>query len=317
MHFLRNLALVLLLVWPLLVSVARADEIRRVSIPVAPGVTLAGELHLPETATRAPAVVLFPGSQGSRNLPGLAAHLASRGIVALDLRKRGVDGSGGHWRDESIERLSEDALAAVAFLRELEEVDARRVGVIGHSQGGWVAQLAAARSPDVAYIVLLAGPAQTVREQILTDELNHLVGWGVPMQEAEARMATFGELLDAALSNPAVCGPEPLHYLCRIYQYDPAEALAAVRVPVLALYGDRDPMTPPDLNEPRLRAGLTALEPSLVRTHVFEGANHVFWASGTGLRDEYARLERTYVAGFLSMISTWVLQASTIPDAAD
>ncbi len=309
MHYLRNLSIAFLLAWLVSQSAAQAGEVHRVSVPIGAELALTGELHVPAAGARpAPAVVLFPGSQGSRNLEGLGTHLADQGIVALDLSKRGVDGSDGHWRDESIERLADDALAAVVFLRDLNEVDAARVGVIGHSQGGWVAQLAAARSDDVAFIVLLAGPAQTVREQILTDERNHLIGWGVPVDEADSRIEMFGGLLDAALSNPVVCGPQPLHYLCRIDPYDPAEALAGVRVPVLALYGERDPMTPPELNEPRLRAGLTALDPGLVRTHVFEGANHVFWASHTGLRDEYGDLERAYVPGFLDMISSWILQ---------
>lgn len=278
-------------------------------MPIAPDMILTGVLHVPSTSVPAPAVVLFPGSQGSLNLPGVAEHLASQGIIALDLNKRGVRGSDGHWRDETIERLAGDALAAVEYLRGRPEVDGGRVGIVGHSQGGWVAQLAAARSPDVAFVVLLAGPAQTVREQILADERNHLVGWGVPPHEADGRIEMFNLLLDAALSNPVVCGTQSAHYLCGLVHYDPAEALAGVRVPVLALYGERDPMTPPELNEARLREALTGVDPNQVRTHVFERANHMFWASETGLRDEYGSLERTYVPGFLDAISGWILDA--------
>src|SRR5690606_15089673 len=115
---------------------------------------------------------------------------------------------------ETIERLAEDALAAIRYLQEREEVSRNHVGVVGHSQGGWVAQLAAARSPDVAFVVLLAGPSQTVKEQILTDERNHLAGWGVPPQEVASRIDMFGDFLDAALTNPAVCGTRHGHYLC-------------------------------------------------------------------------------------------------------
>lgn len=278
-----------------------------VTVPAAGGIVLTGTLHLPAAPGAAPAVVLFPGSQGSRNLAGLAEHLAAQGVVALDLNKRGVDGSGGHWRDESIERLSEDALAAVRFLQEREEADPRRVGIAGHSQGGWVAQLAAARSGDVAFIVLLAGPAQTVREQILTDERHHLAGWGVPPEEVGYRIAMFGDFMEAALTNPAVCGPQGGHYLCGLFRYDPAAALAAIRVPVLALYGENDPMTPPEENLDRLAAALAHLGEDGLRQHVFPLANHVFWASETGLRDEYARIPREYVPGFLDMVSSWIL----------
>jgi len=284
---------------------AKADP-APVFVEVAPGIELTARLHAPQGAGPAPAVVLFPGSQGSRNLSGLAEHLASQGIVALDLSKRGVDGSGGHWRDESIERLADDALAAVAFLQGVESVDPARVGVVGHSQGGWVAQLAAARSESVAFIVMLAGPTQTVRDQILTDERLHLTGWGVPPAAVEERMEMFGMLMEAALTNPAVCTPSGGHYLCGLFMYDPAEALAGVNVPVLALYGENDPMTPPAENEAALVESLAHLEPGMVTTRTFPGANHVFWASRTGLRDEYGDLEPVYVPGFLEQISSWI-----------
>lgn len=285
------------------VASGRQEAVR---VPIGEDLLLTGTLHLPEERGAAPAVVLYPGSQGSRHLPGLAEHLASNGIAALDLNKRGVEGSGGTWRDETIERQAGDALAALGFLQARPEVDARRIGIVGHSQGGWVAQLAAARSPEVAFIVLLAGPAQSVLEQILLDERNHLAGWGVPPHEVEGRIEMFGELLRGALTNPAVCGPEPRHYLCGLFRYDPAEALAGIRVPVLALFGERDPMTPPEENEARMREALAHLGEGRLDTHVFPAANHSFWPSATGLRDEYPRLERTYVPGFLAAISTWI-----------
>lgn len=286
---------------------ARAATQEPVRVPVAADIVLTGTLHLPDAPAAAPAVVLYPGSQGSRNLAGLAEHLAAHGIVALDLNKRGVAGSDGEWRNETIERQAGDAAAAVRYLQRRSEVDGRKVGIVGHSQGGWVAQLAAARSRDVAFVVLLAGPAQTVKEQILADERNHLAGWGVPPNEVEGRIEMFGELLDAALANPAVCGPEPGHYLCGLIRYDPAEALAGIDVPVLALFGERDPMTPPADNQARLAAALAHLGPDRLAIRVFPDANHLFWASRTGLRDEYERLDRRYVPGFLETISAWII----------
>lgn len=291
-------------------ALAADDRQEPVRITIAGDLVLTGTLHLPAVPAGSPAVVLYPGSQGSRNLTGLAEHLAAQGIAALDLNKRGVAGSGGHWRDETIERQADDTLAAIRSLQRRAELDPRRIGIVGHSQGGWVGQLAAARSRDVAFLVLLAGPAQTIKEQILTDEANHLAGWGVPPQEVVGRIGMFGELLEAALTNPGVCGPEPQHYLCGIYRYDPAEALAGIRVPVLALFGERDPMTPPGLNEERLLAALAHLDEGQVETKVFPMANHTFWASETGLRDEYGRIPQTYVPGFLESISSWIHRIS-------
>ncbi len=273
------------------------------------GISLTATLYLPVSEHfPAPAVVLYPGSQASTNLPGIAEHLATQGIVALDLNKRGVGGSGGHWSDETIERQSDDVLAAIAFLMTRGEVDPARIGVAGHSQGGWVAQLAAAKSPDISFVVLLAGPTQTVRDQILTDERYHLTGWGVPLEEVDVRIAMFGEFMEAALTNPAVCGPQGGHYLCGLFRYDPADALSAIKVPVLALYGANDPMTPPDRNEAGLHEALAHLPEGALMTHVFDEANHIFVVSETGLRDEYPKLNRAYVDGFLDLLSTWILE---------
>jgi dienelactone hydrolase len=275
-------------------------------VPVTEEIALAGVLHLPEGTGAFPAVVLYPGSQGSRNLPAIGAHLAANGIVALELEKRGVAGSGGSWHDETIDRQASDLMSAVGFVRARPEVDTGRIGVAGHSQGGWVAQVAAARSPEIRFLVLLAGPAQTVREQILTDERNHLVGWGVPPAEADERIGMFGDLLDAAMSNPAVCGSPPRHYLCGIIRHDPQAALAGLRIPVLALFGERDPMTPPDPNVAQLQAALAHLGPGQLTIHVFPAANHIFRTSRTGLRDEYSRLSPDYVPGFLDMLTGWI-----------
>lgn len=296
-----------------LAAPAAAGREESVRVPVAPDLSLAGRLHLPDAPGPVAAVVLFPGSQASRNLPGIATHLAARGIAALELEKRGVGGSDGRWHDETIGRQAGDALAAVRFLQARPEVDGARVGIAGHSQGGWVAQLAAATSDDVAFVILLAGPAQTVREQILADEANHLRGWGVPGPEVDGRIAMFGELLDAAMSNPAVCGPVPRHYLCGLVGYDPAPALARIRVPVLALFGERDPMTPPGENVARLQAALAHLRPDDLSVTVFPEANHSFWPSRTGLRDEYARIPHVYVPGFLETISDWILGTASPP----
>lgn len=286
-------------------SPLRAAEPEKVTVP-AGDVELAGRLHRPEGGGARPAVVLLAGSQDSRNPKGLAKALAKRGIVVLDLYKRGVGGSGGRWDTETIPQRAGDAIAAVRWLQRVPGVDPARVGVVGHSQGGWVAQLAAADSSDIAFVVLLAGPAQTVREQILTDERSHLAGWGVPPHEVEARIRMMDQLMGAAVSNPAVCGEVQRHYLCGMYHYDPAAAIARIQVPVLALYGGKDPMVPPSRNLERLRGQLPAATRERLVTRVFPNGNHFFMTSNTGLRDEYERLSGEYEPGFLDTIGDWV-----------
>ncbi|HVL78705.1 MAG TPA: alpha/beta fold hydrolase [Sphingomicrobium sp.] len=287
------------------VDAAAAANFRHVTFQ-ADGAELAAHLYLPGKSNRAPAVILIPGSQESRNLPGLAEHLVSKGIAVLSLHKRGIDGSDGTWKTETIEQRAGDVLAALRYLKGVGAIDSNRIGLVGHSQGGWVAQFAAAKSRDVNFLVLLAGPAQTVREQILIDEQIHLTRWGIPAAEVQERIERLDQMLTASLTNPAVCGDRPQHYLCGLIRFDPTEAIRNIRVPVLALYGERDPMTPPKPNAELLLAKLPESTRPLVTSRVFPEANHVFWKSKTGLRDESGRLKHRYVPGFLETISGWI-----------
>jgi hypothetical protein len=118
------------------------------------GVTLAGTLLLPRTPGRRPAVVLVHGSREGDRYGALmhAAFLLRHGVALLAYDKRGVGGSGGDWRTASIPQLAGDAEQAVQWLKSRAEIDPGQIGVLGLSEGGWVAPLAATRSGDVAFV---------------------------------------------------------------------------------------------------------------------------------------------------------------------
>ncbi|MYI07070.1 MAG: alpha/beta hydrolase [Gemmatimonadetes bacterium] len=131
------------------------------------GHTLAGTFTRPTSGGPFPAVILIPGSGPYARLPGetghrplhvLADHLTRRGIAVLYYDKRGLGESTGDFRAATTEDFASDALAGVAYLKAREDVDAGRIGLAGQSEGGLIAPMAAVRSSDVGYIVLLAGP---------------------------------------------------------------------------------------------------------------------------------------------------------------
>jgi pimeloyl-ACP methyl ester carboxylesterase len=139
----------------------------------AAGVKLAGTLTLPKSGERFAAVLLISGSGaqdrdesllGHRPFLVLADYLTRRGIAVLRLDDRGVGGSTGDLPNSTTDDLAGDALAAVEFLKSCPEIDPRRIGLVGHSEGGLIAPLAASRSDDVKFIVLLAGPGVTGEE---------------------------------------------------------------------------------------------------------------------------------------------------------
>ena len=139
------------------------------------GVELAGTLTLPRSQTPLPAVLLITGSgpqdrneaiMGHRPFLVLADYLTRRGIAVLRVDDRGVGGSSGDMSVATTEDFADDALAGVEYLRRRPEINPKQIGLIGHSEGGLVAPMAAVRSTDVAFIVLMAGPG-LIGEQIL------------------------------------------------------------------------------------------------------------------------------------------------------
>src|SRR5262245_24724436 len=127
-----------------------AADVREVSVKFQSGsIALAGTLLVPPGEQRHPAIVLTHGSgPGPRNfLRKFADRFVADGLVVLLFDKRGSGESGGSWINASLDDLADDAIAAAAFLRSREEVDARHVGAWGVSQAGWVIPHALARSP--------------------------------------------------------------------------------------------------------------------------------------------------------------------------
>ena len=131
------------------------------------GHTLAGTLTLPASAGPFPAVILISGSgpndrdvhgDGHRPFLVLADHLTRRGIAVLRYDDRGVGQSTGDFASATSEDFASDALAAVACLKGRDDIDPGGIGLVGQSEGGLIAPMAAVRSRDVGYIVLMAGP---------------------------------------------------------------------------------------------------------------------------------------------------------------
>ncbi len=140
-------------------------------------ITLAGTLTLPDAPARHPAVVLLQGSGplnrdeegfGMKPFVIIADFFARNGIAVLRYDSRGVGGSTGAAFQYTLSDVAGDALAAVRYLKARRDVDSARIGLCGHSQGGIVAPMCAARSEDVAFIVCISGIGNTGEENFLT-----------------------------------------------------------------------------------------------------------------------------------------------------
>ncbi|MEQ4301487.1 prolyl oligopeptidase family serine peptidase [Plantactinospora sp. B6F1] len=259
---------------------------------------LPGTVFTPAVASGpTPAVVIVhdAGPRERSHYEPEARALAAAGITTLVYDKR-TDGYS--LTDRSFPALADDALAAVRALRSWPGIDPHRVGLLGRSEGGWVAPLAASRSPEVAFVVTVGAsglpPARTQAWSNIT-QLDHA---GVRPSLLRPLGVRFTRVLVAAGMFGAA-------------DYDPVPMLIRVRQPVLAVFGEHDRSTAPGESVDIFR---TALERGGNRSYtirVVANADHELRHSTTGFgqADDFA-------PGYVELVASWITGLSPKPPAA-
>jgi dienelactone hydrolase len=260
---------------------------------------LAGTLLLPNATNRVPAVVFLHGSgaEGRWASRFLATQLANRGVAALIFDKRGVGGSSGDWRQATLEDLAADGAAAVAYVRQEPRVDASRVGIHGHSQGGTLAPLVAARAPNVAFIIGSAAAGVPTDSTEIFSILNSVYPEARTADDSAAARAYAGELVAVAYhrkprtrldslvtalrDRPWFFAPPPPDnsywtFSVLFGQYDPLAWWSRVKVPVLLVYGANDQRVPAEESAKRIAAALRRAGNKDVTVRIYPGADHTF-----------------------------------------
>jgi uncharacterized protein len=279
-----------------------------------PAGTLAGTLTLPgQGHAPFPAVVTLTGSgahfrDGNRTdepdyrpFRQIAERLAGCGVATLRLDDRGVGGSAGDADAATAEDTAADARAALEFLRGRRDIDARRLGLVGHSYGGEIAPMVAAEDPSLAAVVLLAGPARTFREtmryqiryRIETDPL-------IPPRDREAALA------DAMRQQQQNVEASTAAWRRSIQDRDPLPTARRLRMPVLILQGLTDRAVDPEdsrLLERAIREGGN----HKVEVRLFPGVNHHFQHDPVGAREGYRTLPTQDLAPeVLDALCSWL-----------
>ncbi|MEN8375096.1 MAG: alpha/beta fold hydrolase [Gemmatimonadota bacterium] len=258
----------------------------------AAGLRLAGLLFVPEGPGPFPGAVIIHGSGTSQRDNGwyltLVSYLRERGVAVLLPDKRGSEQSGGDWRTSSYEELATDALAALRFLSEQDRVDTTRVGLVGLSEGGHIAPLAAARSAGVDFVVNVVGAAVPMHELLVYEETHNLRQLGV--------LPGLSDLMAIGTAYALRKGSKRAFWDA-VGNFDVLPHWRALSVDGLVLYGELDTNVPSAASAARLRS----LGKPNIAVRVFEGSGHALEdppEQGNSIFREDALEEiRAFVAG--------------------
>ncbi|MFF5216607.1 alpha/beta hydrolase family protein [Micromonospora sp. NPDC000442] len=290
-------------------------------------VRLAGTLSVPDHPGRRPGVVMIGGSGPADRhndvlFPPIRQHLLEAGIAVLSYDKRGVGASSGDWIASSLDDLAADADAAVRFLRAQPAIEGRAVGIVGHSEGGWVGlRAAAALVTDVAFVVTSGCPgmspavqdryalANLLRQvgQVVEADIDRVLALHDRLVAAGRRGASFAEATRIVRTEMPAGLPAYWHdvderlweFMKRKQDHDPVPDQVRLRCPHLATFGGADQIVPV-AESVHLFGGAacrTDRDPRATLTvQVFPAADH-----------RLLRPDGTFAHGYLDTLAGWIL----------
>jgi uncharacterized protein len=307
-------------------------------------IELAGTLTIPEGKGPFPAVILVTGSgpqnrneelMGHKPFLVIADYLTRNGIAVLRYDDRGTFKSKGNFANSTTFDFADDAEAALNYLLTRNEINPQNIGIAGHSEGGMIAPVIAARNVKVRFIILLAAPGISARE--ILNRQTALISKAYGMSEGEIDSAnginnkiydilekepdslTAAQKIkqipiegskghnDQALTNTDLAIRQvDTKWFRTFLTFNPSNYLSKVRCPVLALNGSNDLQVPPDEN---LNAILDIMEKTgnkFYQIKKLPGLNHLFQHCKTGLPSEYNEIDETFAPEALQIILDWL-----------
>ena len=311
-------------------------------------ITLRGTLTLPKSPAKVPVVILLTGSgqQGrDQDIAGhkpfwvIADYLSENGIAVLRMDDRGFGGSTGDFNTSTTGDFASDALAAVDYLKNCEEIDLNRIGLLGHSEGGTTAVLAANQSNDVKFIISLSGGlvnfgdiviqqiSDRLKLQHVTEENIELeMQWRKKLYEivkepidsaaaAEKMWSAYRSLPDndiEVMNWPEGRMNDMVSQLLSpwwryIISLDVISLYKSLTCPALLLYGSKDMQVNAKENYALIEEVIKTKQKSNITVRIIDGVNHLYQTAVTGSEYEYVQIEETISPEVLKLISEWII----------
>jgi pimeloyl-ACP methyl ester carboxylesterase len=308
-------------------------------------------LTYPKNEPPYPAVILISGSGaedrdetvfGHKPFLVLADYLTKRGFAVLRVDDRGVGVSTGVYIEAKNADFVSDVNAGINFLKKQEEINPKKIGLIGHSEGGVIAPIVAGENSDVAFIVLMAGPgipleeilylqgeliarANNVSEALISKQkriqeiMFSIIKEEKNLENAEQKMriAILNELKNIKDTDLPSFSPNSIDAQIKMVlspwfrdfiTYDPKTTLTKVKCPILVLNGEKDLQVPPKENLAAIEQALIEGGNSNYKIIELPRLNHLFQTAKTGSITEYAQIEETISPKALEVIGDWLVE---------
>lgn len=204
---------------------------------------LSGMLILPEGKGPFPVAVIIHGSGTSRRNSvwylSIAKHLQENNIAVLLPDKRGSEKSGGNWVGSNFDDLAEDTIGAIEYIKNQDQFSYTRIGVIGMSQGGWIAPIVATKT-NISFIVSMVGPTVTTDEQLFYEVTTDIADYTYTFIAKLIAPIYVNKIKKKAFFKPLV-------------GFDPIPYWKKVKIPVFLAFGENDKNVPVELSIKRLK----------------------------------------------------------------
>lgn len=303
------------------------------------GNTLVGTLTIPEGEGPFPAMVLVSGSgqqdrdeelMNHRPFWVIADYCALHGIAVLRYDDRGVGGSEGEVNNATSMDFSYDAEAAFDYLRNRKEINATKVGILGHSEGGIINFMVASRRPEVAFLVSLAGPSVNGIEVLKEQQKAILRASGMTEEAVQFNSNTNAQMFDIIEASSSreeadsllrqlvkgwgyneelieqTVGQMASPWMYYFLRYDPSDAIVKTHCPALLLNGSKDLQVIASQNLPGYEKIIAENGKTNLTLRELPDLNHLFQHCETGSPNEYFEIEETISPEVLEMIVEFV-----------
>ncbi|HNQ67254.1 MAG TPA: alpha/beta hydrolase [Bacteroidales bacterium] len=314
---------------------------------------LAGTLTLPDTIGNYPLVIMVTGSGAQNRDEEIAGHkpflviadyFAKNGIAVFRYDDRGFAQSKGNIATSTTADFVTDAIAVVRYFNNYPNICSDKIGVIGHSEGGIIAMMLAAKYPkEINFIISMAGPGVPMKQLLVRQMKDISLAQGIDAETVEilsqmqAKVmdipekaknqahlrALFTELyeeyaqkfseekrkeykLNANGINTAVMQfSNP--WMKFFLTIEPEKYIKKIKCPVLAINGSKDMQVHADSNLEAIEKYLSSGKCRYYEIKKLEGLNHLFQKAETGSVDEYFRIQQTISEDVLVLMKDFIL----------